>query len=120
MKSRTYKGISTQPVVFKEVPGQRELLGWLANSTAKFNRLGVAQFGEEYRGVVAKKKIHVTATLQLEKGSDSVCASFSYDHSRAREERVSNVLEIAWWEVLTAFSETYLLIAVPAAGKVKA
>lgn len=51
-----------QPLSFREVPGQDRLIRWLSTSTAKFDRLGVAQFGEDYRGVIAKKKINV---LQL-------------------------------------------------------
>lgn len=49
----------TQPLKMVEVGGQAKLLEWLGKSPARFNKLGVAQLGEEYRGVVARRRIQV-------------------------------------------------------------
>jgi uncharacterized membrane protein YjdF len=51
-----------QSIKFEEVPGQQRLIEWLSESKANFDKLGVAQLGYDYRGVVAKKKIHVIIT----------------------------------------------------------
>lgn len=48
-----------QPLKFVEVGGQARMLEWLSKSSARFNKLGVAQLGDEYRGVVAKEENQV-------------------------------------------------------------